>query len=177
MAGFTASQANVAVQIDDIAADAVYTVYYSGSLNTGYQIVHQYQNLAGDFVTDGSLTENLSGTTGDWVTATAVNRAGFTAPSSLPGAYIAADGSTVLQVRYTPQQLHPLLRHQRVLYPAPGPQVRGSNHSADTREARLYLPGLEHQRERHRHRLCSRHFVRDARCGRHALCPVAGGHR
>ncbi len=99
--GFTPSQASVTVQVNEISADVAYTVYYSGSADTAYQIIHQYQNLAGDYVTDGSLTQNLMGTTGDWVSATATDRAGFTSPSTLPGAYIAADGSTVLQVRYT----------------------------------------------------------------------------
>ena len=98
--GFLPDHADVAIDIPAAAQDEMYTVTYQPEMDTPYTVLHYLQDLDQTGYTI-KATENLTGYTGESVTAAAKTYTGFTAPSSLPSAVVAADGSTRLEVYYT----------------------------------------------------------------------------
>ena len=80
------------------------TTYYgiwTGSTNTKYVVNHRFMNTDGRTYTDERL--ELTGTTGDTVTPEVYFRDGFTSPSP-KSATIKADGTTVIEYKYTRNQ-------------------------------------------------------------------------
>lgn len=112
IAGYTADKPSVVINIPDVQADYVEKVTYTPATNTPYTVQHYQQKLTlvntsnphdpanYDLIT----TQNLTGTTGVLVSATAQSFTGFTAPAPLPSAQIAANGTTALKVYYDRNQ-------------------------------------------------------------------------
>lgn len=94
-AGFTTAFDFEAPAIEDATAYAKLTPRD----DTQYKVVHKLQSIAGtEYFTE--KTEAFSGTTDSTVTATANDYTGFTRVGELPQDTIAANGSTVLTVKY-----------------------------------------------------------------------------
>ncbi len=103
--GYTPDQASVSIT-DEIRSDINILVTYSSRLDTQYKIVHLLQNVSGDgYTVDNAATVTRTGRTGS-LTAVANTDVrtytGFTAVTNIATCndYIAADGSTVIEIKY-----------------------------------------------------------------------------
>jgi len=82
------------------AADTTYTALWAaGAVN--YKVKHSFQGLDLVYVVDENETETKSGVTGEQTTASSKVVTGFTAETPVTQATIAADGSTVVTIKYT----------------------------------------------------------------------------
>ena len=82
------------------ASDAAYTAQWVANTNTPYKVKHLKQNITGsDYTEVTGETENLQGITGTNAAVTPKTYTGFEA-GTYTSATIAADGSTVIEVRY-----------------------------------------------------------------------------
>ena len=77
---------------------------WTANTNTAYKVHHYLQAIDGSYSATPSQVENLTGTTGSLTTVAAQTHTGFTAETITQKA-IAADGSTVIEVRYA-RNLH-----------------------------------------------------------------------
>ena len=73
---------------------------WTANTNTAYTVKHYQMSLDGTYPTTPTETENLTGTTASSVTPSVKSYTGFTAPSTKT-VTIAADGSTVVEYKYT----------------------------------------------------------------------------
>lgn len=97
--GYTARQTTVEVNIENIQADQTITVYYDPAV-VSYTVKHMQQNIDDDEYTVVE-SETKTGYTGSAVSADlAKSYDGFTALLYDTNIRIAADGSTVLEIRY-----------------------------------------------------------------------------
>ena len=86
------------------ASDAAYTAQWVANTNTPYKVKHLKQNITGsDYTEVTGDTENLQGTTGTNAAVTTKTYTGFETGTYTP-ATIAADGTTVIEVRYNRTQ-------------------------------------------------------------------------
>lgn len=110
--GFAPDQNQVVLNLSDVQQNYTYTVTFVPAANTPYKVEHYQQNLVPvDILNPANPsnftlvdTENLTGPTASLVTATAKTYIGFTPPSTMPSAQIAADGGTTLKTYYTRNQ-------------------------------------------------------------------------
>ena len=93
-----------------IAGDGslVLKLYYKANTSTGYKVEHYKQRADGSYSSVADETENLSGTTGASVNATAKEYAGYTEDTEnsnrVVSGTIAGDGSLVLKLYYKLEQ-------------------------------------------------------------------------
>lgn len=88
-------------QVTNIQADASYTAIFAPNTNTPYTVKHYQQNLDGNtYPAVATDVDNLTGTTGTNTAAEAKEYVGFT-PQSVVQGTIAADGTTVITIKYT----------------------------------------------------------------------------
>ncbi len=85
---------------DTVAGVVNATALWSARSDTPYRIEHLFENLTGEFVVDEALTEQTVGTTGDLVSASALEIDYFTAIETTVSGTISGDGALVLQIRY-----------------------------------------------------------------------------
>ncbi len=87
------------------AADTTFTAHWTADSNIAYTVEHYKAELDGSYLSTPSHTDNLSGSTGATVTATAMTYTGFAYNSGVSGTVssgiITADGSLVLKLYYT----------------------------------------------------------------------------
>ncbi len=89
-----------------IAGDGslVLKLYYKANTSTGYKVEHYKQKADGSYGDVADETENLSGTTGESVNATAKSYAGYTEDTEnsnrIASGTVAGDGSLVLKLYY-----------------------------------------------------------------------------
>ena len=81
-----------------LTADVILYAQWAAGTGTAYKVEHWQQNIADDEYTLAK-TEPMTGTTGEETAAKAEETAGFTA-KKFTQAKIAADGSTVVKIRY-----------------------------------------------------------------------------
>ncbi len=106
-AGYTEDTENInRVESGTIAGDGslVLKLYYKANTSTGYKVEHYKQKADGSYGNVADETENLSGTTGESVNATAKEYAGYTEDTKnsnrIASGTIAGDGSLVLKLYY-----------------------------------------------------------------------------
>ena len=81
------------------AGNATFVAVYAPATDTAYVVKHYIENLDGTFAEVEADRENKTGTTGENTAASAKTYVGFTAGAVTQTA-IAADGSTVIEIRY-----------------------------------------------------------------------------
>lgn len=94
--GTVANQA----ELTNIKSNITLTAQWKANTNTPYKVKHYKQQLDGTYSTTPDETENCTGTTAASVTPTVKSYSGFKAPSTQT-VTIAADGSTVVEYKYT----------------------------------------------------------------------------
>ncbi|MBR5644221.1 MAG: leucine-rich repeat protein, partial [Salinivirgaceae bacterium] len=77
-----------------------YTALWTPNANTAYTVNHYKQNIDGSYAATPDATDNLTGTTGSPTAAETYEYEGFTS-QPFDQVQIAADGSTVINIRYT----------------------------------------------------------------------------
>jgi uncharacterized repeat protein (TIGR02543 family) len=102
IAGYEAETPSFTVQTDAIDRDYTVDFVYNASTNTTYTQEHLFEQFNGSYVSDPKTVQRLTGPTGAFVQAAPLpseQTVGFSVASVGEG-HIAADGSTVLQVKY-----------------------------------------------------------------------------
>ena len=99
----TDANATVALSLGGKTVEGVATYYAIFATNDSkpYTVNHYKQNLDGTYPTDPEETETGSGTVGLQTQATAKTYTGFTAPETISQEIIKADGTTVVDIKYT----------------------------------------------------------------------------
>jgi|GEM_PF-2596202 len=85
---------------DVVTSDITLYAQWTANTNTAYTVEHYQENIDGTYPTTPTEIENLTGTTAATVTPDVKDYTGFTAPSTQT-VTIAADGSTVVEYKYT----------------------------------------------------------------------------
>ncbi len=85
---------------DVVTEDITLFAKWTANTNTAYTVKHYQENIDGTYPTTPSEIENLTGTTATSVTPAVKDYPGFKAPSTQT-VTIAADGSTVVEYKYT----------------------------------------------------------------------------
>ena len=84
---------------DTVTGELALTAQWKAASNTRYTVKHYKENLDGTYPTDPAASEEMTGTTGDNAAVTLKEYAGF-GTGTYTDVTIAADGSTVVEVRY-----------------------------------------------------------------------------
>ena len=87
-------------EVVNVTGAATYTTTWTPNTNTKYVVKHYQMDVFGNYPTTPTETENKTGTTGTTVTPAVKTYTGFTSPATQT-VTIAADGSTVVEYRYT----------------------------------------------------------------------------
>lgn len=85
---------------DVVTEDIILYAKWIANTNTAYTVKHYQENIDGTYPATPTDTDNLTGTTATSVTPAVKDYTGFTAPSTQT-VTIAADGSTVVEYKYT----------------------------------------------------------------------------
>ena len=85
---------------DVVTSDITLYAKWTANTNTAYTVKHYQENIDGTYPAMPTEIENLTGTTATSVTPDVKDYTGFTAPSTQT-VTIAADGSTVVEYKYT----------------------------------------------------------------------------
>ena len=85
---------------DVVTSDITLYAQWTANTNTAYTVKHYQENIDGTYPATPTDTDNLTGTTATSVTPDVKDYTGFTAPSTQT-VTIAADGSTVVEYKYT----------------------------------------------------------------------------
>ncbi len=99
----TDANATVALSLGGKTVEGAATYYaiFATNDSKSYTVNHYKQNLDGTYPTDPEETETGSGTVGLQTQATAKTYTGFTAPETISQEIIKADGTTVVDIKYT----------------------------------------------------------------------------
>ena len=98
--GYTFAGWNNAIATTMPDDNVTYTATWTPNTNTAYTVLHYKQNIDGSYAATADETDNLTGTTGTLTAAEANEYEGFTC-QTFEQVQIAADGSTVINIKYT----------------------------------------------------------------------------
>lgn len=88
-----------------ITAKTEVKVFFKPSGDTRYTVKHLQEGLDGKYIEVEADVQTLTGTTGKNTEATAKNYTGFITPATVDQKPIAADGSTVIEIKYARKEI------------------------------------------------------------------------